>query len=146
MTDLRYTKLAKLLVNYSTQSEKGRPLLLDMIDVPDEFPVELMRAVRAAGGTPLVEVRHTRISRETVRETNEKHAALLRDIELFRMKKVQAYIAIGVFLNASENADVPSGRLALYSRITRPVLDYRVNRTRWCVLRWPTPSMAQAAA
>jgi aminopeptidase len=27
----------------------------------------------------------------------------------------------------------------------RPVLDYRVNRTRWVVLRWPTPSMAQAA-
>jgi aminopeptidase len=25
------------------------------------------------------------------------------------------------------------------------VQDYRVNKTRWCVLRWPTPSMAQAA-
>jgi aminopeptidase len=27
----------------------------------------------------------------------------------------------------------------------RPVLNYRVNKTNWCVLRWPTPSMAQAA-
>jgi len=35
--------------------------------------------------------------------------------------------------------------MALHSRITRPVLNYRVNKTRWCVLRWPTPSMAQAA-
>src|SRR5208282_5285604 len=145
MTDLRYKKLAKLLVNYSTQVKKGDRVLLDMIDVPDEFSIELMRAVRAAGGTPLVEVRHTRISREMVRETNAKHAALLCDIELFRMKKVQAYIAIRGSLNASENADVPSERMSLYSRITRPVLDYRVNRTRWCVLRWPTPSMAQAA-
>jgi aminopeptidase len=25
------------------------------------------------------------------------------------------------------------------------VLDHRINRTRWVVLRWPTPSMAQAA-
>jgi aminopeptidase len=25
------------------------------------------------------------------------------------------------------------------------VLNYRVGKTRWCVLRWPTPSMAQAA-
>ena len=145
MTDPRYGKLAKLLVNYSTQVKRGDRVLLDMIDVPDEFSIELMRAVRAAGGTPLVEVRHTRISREIVRETNEKHAALLRDIELFRMKRVQAYIAIRGSLNASENADVPPGRMALYSRITRPVLDYRVNKTRWCVLRWPTPSMAQAA-
>ena len=68
MTDLRYKKLAKLLVNYSTQIKKGDHVLLDMIDVPDEFSIELMRAVRAAGGTPLVEVHHTRISREMVRE------------------------------------------------------------------------------
>ncbi|HEY5480786.1 MAG TPA: aminopeptidase, partial [Verrucomicrobiae bacterium] len=46
---------------------------------------------------------------------------------------------------ATENADVASDRMALYSSITRPVLNYRVSKTRWCVLRWPTPSMAQAA-
>src|SRR5207249_852263 len=94
---------------------------------------------------PLVEVRHTRVSREIVRETNEQHAALVRDLELFRMKKVQAYIAIRGSENANENADVPSERMALYARLNRPVLNYRVNKTRWCVLRWPTPSMAQGA-
>ncbi|HEY1788118.1 MAG TPA: aminopeptidase, partial [Verrucomicrobiae bacterium] len=64
MTDPRYTKLADLLINYSTKIKKGDRALLDMIDVPDEFSIELVRAVRAAGGTPFVEVRHTRVSRE----------------------------------------------------------------------------------
>ena len=64
MIDPRYTKLAKLLVNYSTKIKKGYHALLDMIDVPDEFSIELVRAVRAAGGTPFVEARHTRSSRE----------------------------------------------------------------------------------
>ena len=41
--------------------------------------------------------------------------------------------------------DVPADRLQLYSKILRPVLNHRVNKTKWCVLRWPTPSMAQAA-
>ena len=145
MTDPRYQKLAKLLVNYSTQTKKGDRALLDMIDVPDEFTVELIRAVRAAGGTPLVEVRHTRVSRELLLEANDKQAALARDIEMFRMKKVQAYIAIRGSANINENSDVPNERMQLYSRILRPVQDYRINRTRWCVLRWPTPSMAQAA-
>jgi aminopeptidase len=27
----------------------------------------------------------------------------------------------------------------------RPVLNHRINKTRWVVLRWPTPSMAQLA-
>jgi aminopeptidase len=145
MTDPRYQKLAKLLVEYSTALKIGDRILLDMIDVPDEFTIELLRAARAAGATPFVETRHTRVGREMLLKTNEKQAALIRDIELFRMKKMQAYIAIRGSGNASENSDVPGDRMAMYSRITRPVLDYRVRKTRWCVLRWPTPSMAQAA-
>jgi aminopeptidase len=146
MTDPRYTKLARLLVGYSTALKKGDRVLLDMIDVPDEFAVELMRAARAAGAIALVEVRHTRINREIVLGTNERHAGLVRDVELFRMKKVQAYIAARGTANANEASDVPSANQALYARTLRPVLDYRVSQTRWVVLRWPTPSMAQGAA
>jgi aminopeptidase len=145
MTDPRYRKLAKLLVEYSTRLQKGERVLLDMIDVPDDFSVELMRAARAAGATPIIEVRHTRINREMLLGTHDAHASLVRDLELSRMRKMQAYIAIRGSDNASENADVASDQMALYARITRPVLNYRVSKTRWCVLRWPTPSMAQSA-
>ena len=145
MTDPRYTRLAKLLIDYSTELKKGENILLDMIDVPDEFTVELIRAVRDAGATPLVEVRRTRVTREILKGTDESHAQLIRDVEMFRMRKVQAYIAIRGSANANENADVPSERMSLYTKTLRPVLNHRVNKTRWAVLRWPTPSMAQAA-
>ncbi len=145
MTDPRYAKLAKLLVTYSTKIRKGEVALLDMIDVPDEFSIELMRAVRAVGGIPLIETRHTRITREILKGTAEEHAGLVRDIEMYRMRKVQAYIAIRGSANANETADVAGEKMSLYSRVLRPVLNHRVNKTRWCVLRWPSPSMAQAA-
>ena len=58
MTDPRLNKLAKLLIEYSTDLKKGETILLDMIDVPDEMTVALMRAARAVGGVPLVECRH----------------------------------------------------------------------------------------
>ncbi len=145
MTDPRYAKLAKLLTQYSTELKKGDRILLDMIDVPDEFTIELIRAVRALGATPFVETRHTRIGREQLRGITETQAADIRDFEMFRMKKMQAYIAIRGAANISENSDVPSDKMQMYSKIFRPVQDQRVNQTRWCVLRWPTPSMAQAA-
>ena len=145
MTDPRYGKLADVLVNYSTKLKKGERVLIDAIDIPDEFTVELVRAVREAGATPLVEVRHGRVTRELLRGTNEEHAKLARDVEMFRMKKVQAYIALRGSANTSETSDVPSDNMSLYSRLLRPVQNYRVNKTRWVVLRWPTPSMAQAA-
>jgi aminopeptidase len=146
MTDSRFTKLADLLIRYSTKLKKGDRVLIDAIEIPDEMTVELIRAARRAGATPLVEVRHGRVSRELLRGTDDKHAALARDIEMFRMKRVDAYIALRGSANASEAADVPSDKMQLYSKVLRPVLNYRVNKTRWCVLRWPTPSMAQAAS
>ena len=145
MTDPRFTKLAQLLVNYSMELEKGEKVLLDMIDVPDEFTVELIRATRAVGAIPLVETRHTRVAREVLLGTDAEHASTVRDVEMFRMKRMQAYVAIRGSNNANENSDVPSERMALYTKTLRPVLNYRVNKTRWVVLRWPNPSMAQAA-
>jgi aminopeptidase len=145
MTDSRYTKLARLLAEYSTELKRGDRVLIDAIDVPDEFVVELMRAVRKIGAVPVVEVRHGRVNREVLLGTDEKHAALVRDIEMARMKKMQAYIALRGSANTAETSDVDSKRMAMYSRVLRPVLNYRVNKTRWVVLRWPTPSMAQSA-
>jgi len=145
MKDERYSRLAKLLIGYSTELKKDERILLDISDVPDEFTIELIRAVRRAGGIPLVETRHTRVARELLRETDARHAGLIRDLEMHRIKKVQAYIAVRGSHNANETSDVPSDRMAMFSKTMRPVLNYRVNKTRWCVLRWPTPSMAQAA-
>jgi aminopeptidase len=145
MTDPRYQKLAEVLVGYSTALKKGDRILLEMIDVPDEFSIELVRAARAAGALPVVDLRHTRINRELIRETNESHATLQCELELFRMKKMQAYVAVRGSDNSTENADVPGDRMGLHARINRPVTTHRVSRTRWCVLRWPSPSMAQSA-
>src|ERR1051325_777227 len=106
MADPRCAKLAKLLIEYSTRMKRGERLLMEVIDVPDEFSVQLMRAARKVGAIPIIEVRHSRVSREIIRDTDEKHATLVRDIELARMKKMQAYIAIRGAANASENADI----------------------------------------
>jgi aminopeptidase len=145
MTDPRFTALAGLLVDYSLELKKNDRVLLEAIDAPDEFVVELMRRARQVGSIPLVEIRHSRVSREIQRQTNAAHASLVRDVELYRMKKVQAYVAVRGSANANENADVPGDCQARYARTLRPVLNHRVNKTRWVVLRWPNPSMAQAA-
>jgi aminopeptidase len=65
--------------------------------------------------------------------------------ELMRMKKMHAYIALRGSHNITELSDVPVDRLKLLGKKMRPVLDQRVQKTKWVVLRWPTPSMAQLA-
>jgi aminopeptidase len=64
---------------------------------------------------------------------------------LAEMKDMDAYIAVRGGHNIAENSDVPADRMRLAMKHMRPVLDHRIMKTKWCVLRWPSPSMAQQA-
>jgi leucyl aminopeptidase (aminopeptidase T) len=61
------------------------------------------------------------------------------------MEKMQAYIAVRGSHNITESSDVPDDKMALAMKKLRPVQNHRGNKTKWCVLRWPNPSMAQQA-
>ena len=76
---------------------------------------------------------------------DEEQIEFLNDYQLYQMKGMDAYIAVRAGENTSELSDVPSEKLNMYYKLTRPTLDYRVNKTKWVVLRYPNPSMAQLA-
>src|SRR5947208_14201546 len=59
---------------------------------------------------------------------------------------MHAYIALRGSNNITELSDVPVAKMQLVAKKMRPVQDQRVKKTKWCVLRWPTPSMAQLAS
>jgi aminopeptidase len=63
------------------------------------------------------------------------------------MEKMDAYIGVRGSANTSELSDVPAEKMDLYQRLWwQPVhIGERVRNTKWVVLRYPTPSMAQAA-
>jgi aminopeptidase len=145
MNDPRFDLLAKNLINFSTALKPGEKVLLDMFDVPDEMTVALVRAARAAGAVPLVQIHHGRVSREMAIAAQDAGLDVLSNVQLTQMKKVDAYIAFRGGLNITEMADVPAEKMKLVSKKMKAVLDWRVKKTKWCVLRWPSPSMAQLA-
>jgi aminopeptidase len=143
MSDPRYDALAKVLVSHSTKLKKGERVLIDVAETPEEFVIALIRSVRAAKAEPFVTIHTNRISRELALGVTATQAATMAEIDLARLKKMQAYIAVRGSHNMAEMADVPQEKSALLSSKLRPALDYRINKTRWVVLRWPNPSMAQ---
>ena len=145
MHDPRFDKLAKLLVEYSTRLKRNETVLLEAFDVPDEMTIALVRAVRAAGALPFVQIQHGRVSRELALSASERQLNLSAIHELARMKRMNAYIALRGSNNITEMSDVPPEQMKLVARKLRPVTDQRVKKTKWVVLRWPTPSMAQQA-
>jgi aminopeptidase len=145
MHDPRFDKLAKLLVEYSTRLKRNDNILIEALDVPDEMVIALVRAARDAGANPFVQVQHGRISRELAMEASDRQLNFAASHELARMKKMQAYTALRGSNNITELSDVPVPKMQLVTKKMQPVQDLRVKKTKWCVLRWPTPSMAQLA-
>ena len=145
MHDPRFDRLAKLLVEYSTRLKRNETVLIETFDVPDEMSVALVRAARRAGAIPFVQIQRSRVNRELALKATERQLSLTALHELTRMKKMNAYIAIRGSNNITELSDVPSEQMKLVAKKMRPVNDQRVQKTKWVVLRWPSPSMAQLA-
>ena len=148
MTDPRMTRLAELLINYSTELKAGEKILIEAIDVPDAMTNALVKAAAAVGGLPFVTIKHNEVMRALINHTSEDHMSLFADVEGHRMKQMDAYIGLRGSHNISELSDVPDEKMKLYQKLLwRPVHgDIRVRQTRWVVLRYPTSSMAQSAS
>ena len=145
MQDSRFDKLAKLLVEYSTRLKRNETVLIEAFDVPDEMTIALVRAARKVGALPFTQIQHARVSREIALKGTERQLNLIAIHELARMKKMDAYIGLRGSHNITELSDVPTNQMKLLAKKMRPVQDHRVKKTKWVVLRWPTPSMAQLA-
>jgi aminopeptidase len=144
--DYRINKLAKNLVNYSCGVEKGDMVLVSYEgDSAKPLARQIIKEVYAAGGLPFTEIRDSQITREVLLGASEDQLEFMNDYGLFQMKGMDAYIAIRAGDNTSELSDVPPEQLNLYYKTLRPTLDYRVNHTKWVVLRYPNAAMAQLA-
>ena len=145
MHDPRFDRLADVLVSFSTHLQKGERVLIDAFDIPPEMTVSLVRAATRAKALPYVQIHQAQVSRALALGVVEEQLDVSAAIELARMKKMDAYIAVRGGANITEQSDVPPEQMKLVSRKMKPVLDWRVKKTKWCVLRWPSPSMAQLA-
>ena len=145
MHDERFDKLAKILVEYSVRLKRNETVLIEGFDIPDEMIAAVIRAARNAGGVPFAQLYHGRVNRALALEASDRQLDIMAGHELARMKKMNAYIAMRGSYNITEFADIPPDKMQLIGKKMRPVQDQRVKRTKWVVLRWPTPSMAQLA-
>jgi aminopeptidase len=147
MRDPRNARLAQVIIHHSTRLEPGEAILIEAFDLQDGLVHDLVEEACRAGGIPLVHLRTNPVIRQVLVSGSEAQIRLQAEVELFQMKKVQAYVGLRASDNVSELGDVPPAQMKLYTQLLQqPVhLDWRVNHTKWVVLRYPTAAMAQLA-
>lgn len=147
MIDARWEKLARLLVQHSMRVQVGERVLIEAFDMPPAFVALMVRQIVEAGGLPLVELKSNRVLRALYQTATAEQIQLIGELEKQRMEQVQCYVGLRGAGNFAEMSDVPQDKMHLIRQYWwQPVhQEVRVPKTKWVVLRWPTPGMAQSA-
>jgi len=147
MKDPRVAKLADILINYSARVQPGEKVLVEAYDTPDDVVTTLVNKIAEAGGLPFVTTKRTRVLRALYQSATEAQMRLTGELEKARMTEMDAYLGVRGADNSAEHSDVPDDKMKLYRSLWwNPVHSQtRVPHTKWTVLRWPTPAMAQQA-
>lgn len=147
MKDPRIDKLADILVNYATRLQPGEKLLLEDRGINRELAVAIINKAYQAGGLPAVQLYDAQVDRALMQGYTKEQLDWLAGLDAKRMSDCAAYIAVRGGDNAYEIADVSDAQKRLYSvHYGQPVhMDIRVPKTKWVVLRYPSPGMAQLA-
>ncbi len=147
MTDPRMQKLVELLVGHSCAVKPGEHVLVEAIDIPNDFIRLLVAQIAAAGGRPHVLLKSAQVTRALMLVGTEEQWDLSARVERTQMEAVQCYIGLRGSPNVSELSDVPRDSQKLHEKTVwrRVHQEVRVRKTRWVVLRWPNAGMAQLA-
>lgn len=144
MLDSRLTKLAEVLVNYSTRVQPGEHVLIEAIEIDTTLVKELVKAVQKAGGHAHVNLRDLTVHRQLLLEGTAEQWKTWAEIDRFRMEKMHAFILIEGGNNISELSDVPDEQMKLSASFSKTVREIRLQK-KWVYLRYPNPAVAQLA-
>ena len=146
MSDVRCNQLAKKLVNFSANVQKGDKVLVEITGEEHDLGKEIIREIYAAGGKPFFYLWNDELQKEWLMGLDEETVALQAQWDAERMSKMDAYIAVRLNDNLYDLATVPKESMELYARyITQKVhFGIRISK-KWVVVRYPNASMAQLA-
>lgn len=151
MGDVRLNKLAKLLVNYSTEVKPGDFVLVQCDDVATPWMVEVVKEAVKAGAHV-----ETLIDSQEAKYIKLKHASneqLLEEnyIQKCAIEKADVWLTAWGSQNTKANSNIPSEKIKYSSKGAsswRRIYSERCGdgTLRWCGTQFPTHADAQEAS
>lgn len=151
MKDIRLNKLAKLLVNYSTEVKKGDFVFIRCDEVAAPWMVEVAKEATLAGAHVETQLASEEVSEVILKCSSEeqlKEGNFLLENEL---KKADVWLTAWGTRNTKINSNVDAEKIKLFSQGSkswREVYSQRMGSgaLRWCGTQFPTHADAQEAS
>lgn len=141
--------LAHKLLSHSVQLKKNEKIWIQLVGLNGIGLVRaLVEQVRALGAHPFVRIEDTEIQRLLLENGDSDFWQKQSETDhLPLMKQMDAFIGIRASENIYESSQVSrEANKAFAEKFLTPVhFEERVNKTKWCILRYPSPAFAMNA-
>jgi aminopeptidase len=146
MLDERWTRLAEILVRYSTKVQPAERVMINMMETETQPLVEAVyREVVRAGGLPEVYYSSDFLKRSLMIDGTAEQVDWVPEVESFGMDWADCYIGLRGSRNPFEFGDIGTDRLAAHRSAMGKISRQRNELTRWVLVKVPNEHFAQQA-
>ena len=145
MVDERVTKIAKLLIDYSTKTKSGDRVFIRTDASAKDLALEIYKLALKKGAHPWIRTDLPGSQFVFFNYANNEQLSYLHEHELAEIKGTDVYISLGAPANVKELSSIDPGRISARMKALKPVSDWRLEKTRWVVFAYPTEALAQEA-
>jgi len=139
-------KLAKIICNYSLNLKAEEKVWLEYKGTfVTPFIKVLVKEILNKKANIYLKHIDDQILSEFLSHANQKQITYYSELDYRIMKMSDAYISVRGFDNLYEFSKVPFKNKEIYNKAYSKVTDYRVDKTRWVALRYPSNAFAQLA-
>lgn len=146
LVDPRVKKQAKVLIDYSLKVKKGENIVVvgDFEAKPLIYEIYRLLIKRGVGEVRL-HFSSYELAEIYFKNANKRQIKAFPQISMDEMKKMDCYIRIDSSTNTRGLTGVDADKIGERAKVIRPITDYRVEKTRWVVSRFPTQAQSQEA-
>jgi len=145
MTDLRTSRLAHLLVNYSRNVKRGHKVMIGGPTAAEPLLLELGRAVLRRGGHPMYRMSPDRAAEVFYAEAKPAQLRFLPDSAMAAAKEADHILRVIAETNTQALADVAPKKQTTVQKARRPLQDAVLSKNAWTLTLYPTEAYAQDA-
>jgi len=138
-------KLARLLVDYSTQVKKRDRVQITCDYPAAELALEIYKYSLQKGANPWIKVDIPGRRYIFYKYSQKQQLLFFPEHEMYEIKNTDVYIALRAPTNVKELASIDPKKLSTHMKTLKPITDWRVEKTRWSLFYYPTEAQAQEA-
>lgn len=150
MKDPRVQKLARVMVEYSTEIKKGRHVVIAGEPQAQPLLLECYRAALARGANVEMQISLPGTYEIFCKEASKAQLEWVSPVARYRTKQIDAAIRIRSETNTRANSNCDPKKMAAHAKATRPLSKLFMDRASkgelaWVLTQWPTHASAQDA-